>query len=244
MPQNSLAGKLGLWTDSSEKAQGHLHDIQALGFDYLVVRVTHLSNGHAVPHSPATLKQLIKDAATIDLKIACWAYVFPTNIQDQIDGISAALPPEIDNLILDAEVEWEGIPDASAHTLMHGIAEATGHHAGLHLSSFCNPVDHPIPYKAFLTHSLSFMPQSYLFPPTSPATILHRTMVQSLPLAQFSLCKQLIPTVNAAPMLQAIKNPAFKGASVWLWHDDGTDDKGVQGRESIWQPAIDAWKSP
>ncbi len=246
-----LAEKFGIWTNVTDAVLGHLHEIQGLGFDYLVVRVVHREGTSTVPHSPAAFERILTDAATIGLKVIGWAYVFPDNIQAQINGIAAALPAGIDHLILDAEVEWEHKSADDAHALMHGLALATGHRVSFHLSGFCNPIDHPIPLEAFLSHCQSFMPQAYHIGSTPTSKVMDRVRTQCKGPAANSLGKQLIPTINAPEMLPLMKDRDFAGVNVWLWHDDPlppqpVDDKGVQNREALWTPVIadySAWKS-
>ncbi len=248
---SSLEGRFGVWTNVTEAALGHLHEVQGLGFDYLVVRVVHREGSTTVPHSPQSLKQLLFDAKTIGLKVIAWAYVFPNNIQVQIDGIAAALPEGIDHLILDAEDEWHNADTSVVDELFHGIAEATGHRVNLHLSSYCNPDDHNIPVDAMLAHCQSFMPQAYHIGNTPISRIMMRVQDQCVGPASRSLGGQLIPTINAPEMLPQMKNKQFMGVNVWLWHDDPLppqplDDKGVQNREALWTPVIQdytAWRT-
>ena len=241
---SGLPGQLGLWCGDSGKILGNLHAVQDLGFDYLIARAVIHPHGRIAAYEPANLKQLITDAATINLPVYAWAYIYPTHIDNQIRAIADAVPESCVNLVLDAEVEWEKIPQgaALAHQLVHGIAEAMGHRADLHLSTFCNPESHPLPMTAFLAHCESFMPQSYRIPPTRTQTVLQRTLKQCPPLAVQSLGNLLIPTVNRPEMLAAVAaHPtAFPGANVWLWDGD-KQDPGVAGIEGTWMSAIKAF---
>jgi|GEM_PF-6376447 len=238
---SSLKGKVGLWTNSAQKARGHLHDIKALGFDYVTTRCIYKTGSGFAVNPPAL--QLFADGSTINLEMVAWAYVYPTGIQDQIDAIKDFFSQvgKCAELILDAEDEWLKQPESLAHDLFHGIAEAIGHRANLHLSSFCNPDKHPIPYKAFLSHCSSFMPQAYVFAPTTPATILGRTLGQAQPLVAGTLEHEFLPTVNDSRMLSLVKGGPFAGANVWLWDGD-QQDRGVLGNENDWRPAIASYK--
>jgi len=247
---SDLSNQLGLWCQDTTSVVGHLNDIQVLGFDYLVVRIVyhpHGASGATVAYEPSTLKKLIANAATMDqpLPIYAWAYVYPTNIAGQISGIAAAMPANCENLILDAEVEWESLAGgaALAGQLAHGIAEAIDHRADLHLSSFCNPSDHPLPYTAFLAHCQSFMPQAYKIGATSAQTVLGRTLAQAVPVGQQSLGNLIIPTVNVPSMLDLVnRHPdTFSGSNVWLYDGSG-GDVGVSGNEDQWTNVIAAFK--
>jgi len=227
---SSLKGRAGLWTNSAVKARGHLHDIQALGFDYLTARCIYKTGTSFAVNPPAL--QLFADGSTINLEMVAWANVYPTGIQGQIDAIRGFFGQvgKCAELILDAEDEWLNQPDSAAHDLFHGIAEAIDHRANLHLSSFCNPVEHPIPYKAFLSHCPSFMPQVDVFAPTTPETILGRTLGQAQPPVAGRLEHEFLPTVNDSRLLPLVKVGPFAGANVWLWDGDQLD-KGVLGNE-------------
>ena len=127
----------------------------------------------------------------------------------------------------DIEGEWESLSGATAPAdqLLHGIAEAIGHRSDLHLSSFCNPSSHNLPYAACLAHCQSFMPQSYRIPPTTVETVMTRTLSEDPPLAKRSLGGLLIPTVNRPEMLVAAAGhlDVFDGVNVWLWDGDSED---------------------
>src|SRR5579863_7048392 len=244
-----LDTRLGLWTDDNQSALGHLHDIQALGFEWLAVRaVYHPSLGPPLqtqPFQPDAVQQLVKDAATISFPIIAWAYLYPDNIDEQIQVIRQSLPAGCTDLLLDAESEWEQVADPqtrddTAQALAHGLAEATGHTVALHLSSFYAPDLHPdFPFTAFLAHCQSFMPQSYVVGGTPADLVLQRTLQQSLPLAAATLGKQVIPTVNVPEMLGLVNRPEFGAANVWLW-DTAGGDLGVQDSQAAWSAAIAA----
>ena len=243
---SGLVHRLGLWSTSTSELQGHLHAVQSLGFEYVVVRVVYHPNGPAEPYQPDVLKQLVADGATIGLSVYAWAYCYPKDVDQQVKAIAKSLPDPCANLVLDIEGEWEDHDgaDASAHQLFHGIAEAIGHRADLHLSSFYNPDRHGLPYAACLAHCQSFMPQSYRVLPTSVETVISRTLAQDPPLAKRSLGRLLVPTVNRPDMLSAVAGhmDVFAGANVWLWDGD-EEDMGVRGFEDQWRPAIQEYKA-
>ena len=245
-----LAGKRGLWIHETAKAIGHLHEIQALGFDYLCVKI---ADGER-PYFPAEAKQLCADADTINLPVVAWAYVYPKNIINTIATISANIPKGCQHLVLDAEAEWES-PDGDTYNkenlaslLCHGIASSTNHAVQLWLSSFVNPSAHNLPYAAFLAHCSGFMPQAYAEGNTPLSTVIARLKSESLPMAQKSLGKSLIPTINTPELVPLISGIApTHGFNVWLY--DGVqlapgvprpagDDMGVAGYEKQWQKVL------
>src|SRR5579862_6867941 len=154
-------GQVGLWVHQAETALNHLHDIYNLGFSYILPKMWEDGQLYG---DPAAFRQLCADAAGINLAVVPWGYSRPVEIEAQIQIVADHLPANSAGIVLDAEIEWEnpGV-EPLAHQLGHGIAQATGHRAPLHLSSFYAPQLHPqFPYAAFLAHCESFMPQSYI----------------------------------------------------------------------------------
>src|SRR5579883_1116608 len=199
MPDITSPGQVGLWIHRTETALNHLHDIQSLGFTYILPK---LWEDGAVYGDPAAFRQLAADAALIDLPVVPWGYSRPQEIEAQIQVVADHLPANAAGIVIDAEGEWEkaGV-EMLAHQLCHGIAQATGHRAPLHLSSFYAPRLHPqFPYAAFLTHCESFMPQSYVEGGTPPDIVTGRTMVQAYTLAH-QCGRALVPTVNDPALL-------------------------------------------
>ena len=245
-----LQKTLGLWVEDTSTVDGHLHDVQNLGFQYLIVRIVYHPNGaggDTVAYQPDTLKSILADAATIDFPVYAWAYVYPQNIDGQVAAITAALPAGCANLVLDAEIEWENVEGSAdfADQLAHGIAEATNHQTALHLSSFYAPQLHPtLPWVNFLNHCESFMPQTYRYGATTADTVITRTLAQDPDLAKGSLGGLLVPTSNQPDILQEIcANAAtFAGANVWLWDGSG-GDPGVSGNGDAWSAAIQAFSN-
>ncbi len=236
-----LENKVGIWTHNTFKCYGHLHDIKNLGFDYLAVKIT----DGARAFCPGQRQGLSVLAARVPLEICAWAYVYPDNIPETITAIKANLPESCTDLILDCEVEWENKPPELAHELCSGIAEATDHKVSLHLSSFCNPSEHPLPYEAFLAHCESLMPQVYVEGQTPLSAPVARLKNESVPMAAHSLGKQLIPTINVPELVPYARGHC--GFNVWLW--DGVqlgpgqtraagDDMGVIGYEHLWAAAL------
>lgn len=244
----NLIGKIGLWLHVTAKALGRLHEIQNMGFDYVIVKI---SDGPRA-YFPAARKKLCADAATIKLGVVAWAYVYPTNIAATITTIVANLPTSCTDLVLDAELEWEqaGNAAALADQLCHGIAEATGHKVALHLSGLYAPDLHPkFPYAAFLAHCVSFMPQSYAEGSTPVSLVAQRTDDQAKPLAAKALGKCIIPTTNTPGMMTALTRRGYRSQNVWLW--DGVwlpagksrpegEDMGVMDYTADWTPALAA----
>ena len=243
----NLIGRIGLWLHVTAKAQGRLHEIQRL-FDYVIVKIS--DGAHA--YSPDDRKALCAAAASIGLPVVAWAYVYPHDIPGTIQTLVDNLPEGCQDLILDAEVEWETVGNAAAlaDALCHGFAEATNHRINLHLSGLYTPQMHPaFPYAAFLAHCQSFMPQSYAEGATPVSLVAQRTDDQCRPLAARSLGKLIVPTVNTPGMLTALTRRGYRSQSVWLW--DGVvlppdqtraegEDMGVDGYQGAWQPALAA----
>lgn len=234
-------GKVGLWTHFTPKAIGHLKEICDLGFDYLIVKV---ADGRSAYH-PDAFHRLAAEAASLGLPLAAWAYVYPDHCDEQVKILKESLPKGVTELVLDAEVEWEQNIHAfqTAGDFCHAIAAATGHKVQLHLSSFyASDFHHLFPYESFLGHCASWMPQAYQVAGTTVETVIQRVESQALPLAQISLDRSLIPTVNSPAMLRAASDAGFHSLSVWLWDGDG-QDLGVKGRQQMWADAIAAAKA-
>ncbi|HEX5324701.1 MAG TPA: hypothetical protein VFW40_13010 [Capsulimonadaceae bacterium] len=236
MPLDITApGLVGLWVHRPETALNHLHEIQSLGFSYILPKMW---EDGALYGDPAIFRQLVADADSINLGVVPWGYSRPQEIEAQIQVVADHLPASAAGIVLDAEGEWEkpGV-EMLAHQLCHGIAQATGHRAPLHLSSFYAPALHPnFPYAAFLAHCASFMPQSYVEGSTPADLVVGRTMLQAYTLAK-QCGKALVPTVNAPVLLPLLRTAGVTSTNVWLWDGD-SEDAGVQGRESVWQPAV------
>lgn len=244
MPLDITApGTMGLWVHRGETALGHLHEIQSLGFSYILPKMWEDGQLYG---DVAAFKQLVADAATICLGVLPWGYSRPQEIDAQIAVVSENLPASALGVTIDAEAEWEK-PGTSvlAHQLCHGIAEGIGHRCPLHLSSFYAPLLHPqFPYAAFLTHCASFAPQSYVEGGTPADVIIGRTMLQAYTLAN-QCGRALIPTVNDPALLPLLKQAGDHAASIWLYDGDpnGPDsDYGVRGREHAWRAALGAFK--
>ena len=244
----NMKNRLGLWSNDTSTLLGNLHGIQSLGVDSLICCLVKHSPPVAFPYQADILHQVIEDAASIGMDVNTWSYGYPDGISQQVQATSAAIPHGVQNHILDMEIEWEGQSAALADQYAHDLAEMTSHRIALHLSSFCNPSAHPIPYAAFLAHCESLMPQSYLVPPDPPdfaSTVLSRTLGECPPLVINSLGGELIATVNCPEMLTAIAHAGpshFAGANIWLWDGMG-GDMGVRGVEGKWASAIAAYKS-
>ena len=232
-------GTLGVFVHHAATTTDELHAICALGFDYICLKV---SDG-ARQYEPAALASAIHAANAITLPVVAWDYVYPGDASEAgIAALAGALPAGVEHLILDADSEWEtaGASEA-ANSLCHGIAEATEHKIALHLSSFYATAEHrAFPWRDFLSHCASFMPQSYMEGITSASKVIGRTRLQAAALAR--ICKvEMVPTVNAPALLGLLPAMGAPAANVWLWDGDG-QDQGVRGREAAWKPAIDAFK--
>lgn len=241
----NLLGKIGVWIHRTDKALGHLHEIQRL-FDYVAVKI---SDGDSA-YYPAARKQFCADAATIGLPVIAWSYVYPKDIPATIQAIVANLPANCRDLVIDAEVDWEKVGNAAAlaDQLCHGIALATNHRVNLHLSSLYTPKLHPaFPYEAFLSHCQAWMPQSYVEGSTLTSLVAQRTDDQAKPLAAKTLGKMIIPTVNTPGILAALARRGYRSQNVWLydgvWLPAGKvrkegEDMGVADYEAQWAPAL------
>ena len=232
-------GQIGLWIHRAETALGHLHEISKLGFTYTLPKMWEDGQFYG---DPAAFRQLASDAAGANLAVVPWGYCRPVEIEAQIQVVADNLPANAAGIVIDAEIEWEkaGV-ELVAHQLAHGIAQATGHRAPLHLSSFYAPNLHPqFPYAAFLMHCQSFMPQSYIEGGTPADLVVSRTMTQAYTLAK-QAGRVLIPTVNTPALLPLLRSAGVRTANVWLWDGDN-QDTGVLGRESLWTPAITGFK--
>src|SRR6185312_4472483 len=131
-PVFSMSGRIGVWVHVTETMTGHIHDIQAAGFDYILLKIADGSAGANTYHL-AALQRIVHDAATVNIPLVAWAYVTPTDIPGQVAAILKALPAGVNDLVLDAEIEFEqaAAPGGSlgpATTIMriHQLCRAIG----------------------------------------------------------------------------------------------------------------------
>lgn len=243
----NLKNSLALWISDTSTAIGKLHDIKSMGFDRLIVRiVVHSPVPVAVAYQSANLKQLLADALTVGLAVDAWFYGYPTGITQQVSTIASILNahPEISNVVMDMEAEWEKAAPGLADQFAHSLAIATNHRVAMHLSSFDNPSSHAVPYAAFLSHCEGFMPQSYQVDSTPVPLVMKRTFHESAPLAAGSLGKEFIPTVNTPAILAALAAAPGTATAVNVWCFDGSGvDMGILGHEHEWAPSIAAYKA-
>jgi hypothetical protein len=251
---NSLRNSLALWVNDTSTVVGRLHDVATLGFDRLIVCIVkHAPAPTAYAYQPSNLAQILHDAPSVGLSVDAWFYGYPTGIEQQVATIAAILNqyPQIENAIADFEVEWErasGDAGGPADQFFHGLADATARRVALHLSSFDNPDDHPLPYARLLTHCASLMPQAYQVDGTPIPLVMSRTLGQCAPLAHASLGGAMIGTANTPAGLAAIAAAgpsSFEAANVWCWDGDtgaNVVDIGIRGREASWADAIRAYR--
>ena len=249
-----LKQTVGLWVNDTASILHDLQTIKDLGFDYIVARVLSRVGDKFVPTQPASMAELITNAAEIGIRTDCWYFAYPDNIQAQIDAVAAALPDSARNLILDVEDPWENRSQGAvlAKDLCSGIASAIQHKADLQLSTFYYTSAHSVPYTAFLAHCESLMPQVYRVPAkngglTSVDLTINRTIGDDPTLAKQSLGGLLIATVNRPEMLDAVTahTSKFQGVNVWLWDGDTGSvitDPGVRGHGAVWKAAIQSYK--
>ncbi len=239
-----MPGELKLWVNDTSTLLGSLHTIRNVGFTGVICcLVKHNHVPMAYPYQAGCLKQIIADAATVDLTVDTWSYGYPAGIPGQIAAIAGALPPGAKIHVLDWEGEWENNAAAAvlAEQFAHGLAEATDHRVQLSLSSFYAPDLHPsFPWTAALQHCEEFWPQVYVIPPTPVGTVISRAITQCPPLAAGTIGGKLTATVSSPDALMAVAvNASYfnGGVNVWVW-DGGGVDMGVRGRETEWAPAI------
>jgi len=239
---NLLApGCIGLWVHETGSAEGNLHAIQSMGFDYLALKVADGPEPFPAADSDI-LDRVAEDAGSIRLPLVTWSYNYPDRISAQIEILRRRIPSTVQDHIIDAESEWEneGLADA-AQALCHGLAEATGHRVALHLSSFYDPQLHALfPYAAFLSHCNSFMPQSYVEGQTPASLVVQRTITSAKETADRA-GRSIVPTVNRPDLLAMFATAGIRSANVWLW-DGGGGDAGVSGQADSWLPAVRRFK--
>ncbi|BDI33373.1 hypothetical protein CCAX7_54240 [Capsulimonas corticalis] len=243
-----FTNRIGLWAHLTSRMLGNLHDVQAMGFDDILVKV---DDGRS-PYHVADAQRILKDAKTINLPVAAWCYVYPDNIADQVKSIAASIPAGVTELVVDAEAEWErfaaahGEPAciAAVHQLMSRIAAATGHRVNLHLSSFWSPQLHPeFPFRAFMIHCATFQPQAYLEPggTRSAASILSGALSEGASVVRARPGQALVPTINNTQMLATLKARQIKSFSVYVFDPEG--DAAVVDHETEWKNALTAFRA-
>ena len=246
MDKFTMSGKIGLWIHNPSTALGQLHAIQAIGFDYVCVKI---SDGTNVYHAAETA-QLVKDANSIGLGVVAWHYARPADITAQIAVVQSALPNGVTNIILDAEVEWETYANSHGTTgvsvvvaqLVSGIARATS--ANLHLSSFWSPKLHSsFPFASFVHSCVSWQPQAYKEPGSTRTTqsILDNSLFEGGKLVNTKTGQSVIPTINDIAFVPLLKAAGVKSFNVWDW-DPKYGDAMVSDNRQSWTEAISKFR--
>lgn len=237
---------VGLWVHKTSLAIGHLHDIQNAGFDYLLIKIADGSQGANTYHlDDAAIIE--KDAATINLPVAYWAYVTPDNISGQINAILEGLPDDAADLVLDAEVEWENAPAKigtvetinRVHALCRGLL-SNRPDLNLHLSSFWSTKLHAsLPFRTFAQHCATLEPQCYLEPASnrSASDILTNSLLEYKAAGSVTI----IPTINRGEFLPLLKARGITNTNIYCWDDDG--DAEVSVNLQPWEDKIKAFKA-
>ena len=238
---------IGCWIHDPNTAIGKLHELQAVGFDYALVKT---SDGIHAYH-PDETRQLAKDAATIDLPLAAWHYARPSDVREQAATIAANLPDGVTDLVLDAEVEWEDYAEAHGTTsanvtvnqLCGAIKAATNGKVTLHLSSFWSPRLHSsFPFAAFMSHCKSWQPQAYLEPGSTrtAAQIITATMLEGAKLINPKQGQSVVVTVNNTSELAILGSHSANGWNAYVWDPDG--DAAVISNKVKWTDAIKSFR--
>ncbi len=242
---------LGLWVHQTRLALGKLHAIQALDFDYLVVKIADGRN----PYQPTSLIDLRSGAASIGMPLVAWAFVYPALVDAQVKTIVAACREgKYRDLVLDMEDAWEAPGSANAARELLGDIKAALPNVRLHLSTFYALSKHPLfPFATCMTLCDSFMPQAYRKGlGKTAAEVWSETVDEYERLHWHSIT--VVPTVDTPDVLETIAannhkgaNSGARAASVWLWDGDGSNigdsDLGVAGQEKLWIPAIQAFRA-
>ena len=229
-----LTKHIGLWVHEPTSALGHLHEIKALGFTYLLVK---LADGRSA-FQPNATRALLAAAASMSLPVVPWVYAYPGESGAVARAVEALLPAGCADLVVDMEKEFETGPSgaAEAEALLHAVAVATGHRVALHLSSFWSPLLHSqFPFAAALRHCASWMPQSYYEGGSrTPAEILSGSLAEA---ASVTLPSQpVIPTVNGTAFVPLLKAKGITGWSAYCWDNDG--DAKVSVSQAAWEQAL------
>jgi|SRR6185312_12086850 len=246
-PVFSMSGRIGVWVHVTETMTGHIHDIQAAGFDYILLKIADGSAGANTYHL-AALQRIVHDAATVNIPLVAWAYVTPTDIPGQVAAILKALPAGVNDLVLDAEIEFEqaAAPGGSlgpATTIMriHQLCQALL--AGrkglrLHLSSFWSTKFHAsLPFRTFAQHCATLQPQCYLETGSRSAhEILDGALTQWGALVTKGK-NAVLPTINNTQFVPILKAKQFTAFNVYCF-DPKDGDAEVGAHLATWKAAI------
>ncbi|MBS1717869.1 MAG: hypothetical protein JSS72_09085 [Armatimonadetes bacterium] len=238
-----VANTIGTWSADNSKVAGQVLTIAGT-FDYLAIRAIHkVTGGFAVD---SHLANVVQEADGTGIALQLWAYVYPNNIDKQVQAIADAFSvvPGATDLILDAEGEWEGVDGSVAESLCSGIIDATGNALDLSLSSFYAPALHDtFPFESFCKHcNGGWMPQPYVHGDgegNSLSLVLNRCLSQSV--ASKTVNGNLIPTLDD-PRQPAMFKGHCSGFNAWLWEGSGSDP-AVRDNLEAWQAAIADFKS-
>lgn len=237
---SAFTNQIGLWAHVTERLTGHLHEIKAAGFDYLILKD---ADGHGQYH-PDALKQVVSAIADakLDLPVKIWSYVKPDDPAGNAAAILKGLPAGVKDVVLDAEIEWEEAPAkygaAVAVTRVHSLCKPlTAAGVTLHLSSFWSPKLHSsLPFRAFLLHCATWQPQMYVEPGSRTAAVIADHAISEGRQICGEQKRSMIPTVNDTSFLPLIKAAGFTGFNVYAWDPEG--DAQVSKHLPAWAAAI------
>lgn len=242
-----ISNGVGLWIHQTGNAIGHLHDIQNIGFDYILIKISDGSQGANTYHLDDAAR-IQKDANSINLPVAFWTYLVPDNIQGQITATLKGLPAGATDLVIDAEIEFEQAPSkiGKVETLNRikdyctGILKARPN-IKLHLSSFWSVKFHAsLPFGKFSQYCATLQPQCYLQAGSkrTAESILSNSLKEY---RTISTTVPIVPTINNVEFLPLLKAKGIKNCNVYVWDPEG--DAQVSVSKTQWTEAIQVFKS-
>lgn len=248
VPILPIQNLIGIWSHRTELLLGHLHAIHGTPtgklFDYAAIKIA--DSSHAF--DPGPIPQLVHDAASINLPLVAWAYVYPDNPAAEAAAIIKVIPAGVRDVVLDAEIEWEDYAkahggQATAAAIKALCAPLVAAGLRLHLSTFWSPALHPsFPWRAFMQYCHALMPQCYLEPggTRTPGSILSGSLSECRQYVAVTSGQSIVPTVNQTAFLPKLKALGIHGFNVYAWDDDG--DAEVESHFTAWAAAVKAFR--